>query len=150
MPYFILELILLVGIIGTGTLFSRTSLIKNPLKIAIILTGLVATVFAITCGDTFAPIAIILTHILALCYIIIGTKSNKLYEVNVGLTAIIIVIFRIIFDIDVNLLVLGFTFILSGATLLTVNMLLIKKAKKEKALVTAKNDELVEDGDLNV
>jgi transcriptional regulator with XRE-family HTH domain len=150
LPYLIINLIIYPLIIGFGAFAGRNTISKNPLKIAIILTGLVATVFAITCGDTFAPIAIILTHILALCYIVIGTKSNKLYEVNVGLIAIIIIIFRIIFDIDINLLVLGFTFILSGATLLTVNLLLLKKAKKQKLLLSAKSDELVEDGDLNV
>ncbi len=150
MPYFIINLILLPGIIGAGAFLGRVSLAKNPLKIAIILTGLLATLFAITCGDIFTPIAIVLSHILALCYIITGTKNNKLFEVNVGLIAIIIIIFRIIFDIDINLLVLGFTFILSGATLLTVNLLLLKKAKKQKLLLAAKNDELVEEGDLNV
>ena len=58
--------------------------------------------------------------------------------------------FKIITEIGLNYLALGFAFLLSGIILFRVNFLLINKSKKEKALTQNNNSELVEDGDLIV
>ncbi len=133
-PHLIIHLITIPTIMGIGAYSARTTLVKNPLKITILLLSVVSAIFAVFCGDVFVPFAIILTITLAICYIILGSKSNKLYEVNLGLLAIIIIMFRIITDIGSDYLLLGFTFLLSGAVLFIVNFLLLRKSKKEKEL----------------
>ncbi len=135
-PHLIIHLITITTIMGIGAYSAKSSLDKNPLKIAILLVGVISTIFAIFCGDVFVPFAIILTITLAICYIILGSKSNKLYEVNLGLLSIIVIMFRIITDIGSDFLLLGFTFLLSGAILFIVNFLLIRKSKKKKELPT--------------
>ena len=148
LPYFFINLITLIAIIDISAFCSRNTLVKNPLKIAILLIGSVSTVLALICADTFVPFATMLTVALSICFIIIGAKSNKLYEVNIGLISIIIIMFKLIAEIGSNYLALGFAFLISGIILFIVNFLLINKAKKE---LTLNNDsELVEDGDLNV
>ena len=149
-PYLIINLIILPAIIGIGAFLGRTTLAKNPLKIVILLIGAFSTLFALICADTFVPIATILTIALAICYIIMGSKNNKFYEVNLGLVAIIAIMFKIISEIGTDFLTLGFAFLFSGVILFTVNFLLIRKAKKEKSLTQSVDNELVEDGDLNV
>ncbi len=150
MPYLIINLVILPVIIGIGAFLGRATLTKNPLNMVILLIGTISTLFALICADTFVPIAIILTIALAICYIIMGSKNNKFYEVNLGLVAIIAIMFKIISEIGTDFLTLGFAFLLSGVILFTVNFLLIRKAKKEKALTLSNDNELVEDGDLNV
>ncbi len=150
MPYLIINLIVLPAIIGLGVFLNRTAFVKNPIKTAILLIGTISTLLSLICADTFVPFAIVLTVALAICYIIAGSKTNKLYEVNLGLVSIIAIMFKIISEIGTDYLTLGFAFLLSGVTLFTVNFLLLRKAKKEKALVNVTDSELVEDGDLNV
>ena len=150
LPYLFINLIILIAIIDIGAFCSRNTLVKNPLKIAILLIGSVSTVLALICADTFVPFATMLTVALSICFIIIGAKSNKLYEVNIGLISIIIIMFKLIAEIGSNYLALGFAFLISGIILFIVNFLLINKAKKEKELTLNNNSELVEDGDLNV
>ena len=150
LPNLFINLIILLAIIDIGAFCSRNTLVKNPLKIAILLIGSISTILALICADTFVPFAIILTVLLSISFIVIGSKSNKLYEVNIGLISIIIIMFKIITEIGSNYLALGFAFLLSGIILFIVNFLLINKSKKEKALTQNNNSELVEDGDLNV
>ncbi|MBR3832133.1 MAG: hypothetical protein IKJ72_00665, partial [Mycoplasmataceae bacterium] len=119
-------------------------------KIAILLIGRISAILALICADTFVPFAIILTVLLSICFIVIGSKLNKFYEVNIGLISIIIIMFKIITEIGSNYLALGFAFLFSGIILFIVNFLLINKSKKEKSLTQNNDSELVEDGDLNV
>ena len=149
LPYLIINLIIYPLIIGFGAFAGRNILVKNPLKIAILLIGATSTLFAVLCGDCFVPFAILLTIALAICYIIIGSKSNKLYELNVGLLAIIVIMFRIITELSENLLGIGFIFLASGVILFTVNFLLLRKAKrdKESLQVSSQVSEITDGGD---
>jgi transcriptional regulator with XRE-family HTH domain len=149
---FLLSFLFNAVVIALGYYFNRNSFAKNPLKIAILMIGSTSAFVALICCDAFAPIAIILTIALAICYIIIGSKLNKFYELNIGLIAIIVLMFKVIISFIDNLLGIGFTFLLSGIILFTVNFLLLRKAKKDKEnnMALANTSEITDGGDLNV
>lgn len=148
LPYLIINLIILPFIIGLCAFSGKSTLIKNPLKISILLIGVVSTIFAIVCGDVFIPFAIIFTVALGICFIIIGSKSNKLYELNLGLLSVIVIMFRVITELSDNLLGVGFIFLASGVILFTVNFLLLRKAKRDKESAIV-NSQIADGGDLN-
>lgn len=140
-----------LAFITSGVLLNKKQNTKNPLKISILLIGAVATLFALITCDVFVPVAFILVIALAIVFIIIGTKTNRFYELNLGLLTIIASMFRVITELEAEYLAIGFTFFASGMILFTVNFLLLRKAKRLKQLESeSSNEELVNGGDLNV
>ena len=129
--------------------FNKNSFNKNPLKIAILTIGCISTFSALIFVDSFTLVAIILTIALSVCYIILGSRLNKFYELNLGLIAILILMYRVILEYIDNLLGIGFVFILTGAVLFAVNFLLIRKAKKcaEATIADSEISEITHGGD---
>lgn len=147
----IIKLIISVILIAAGVLLNKKQNAKNPLKISILTIGSFATILSILTCDTFAVLAFLLINALSIIFIIIGTKTNRFFELNLGLITIIFSMFRIITEFETDYLGLGFTFLISGIILFTVNFLLLRKAKKEKQKELESSDnELVNGGDLNV
>ena len=146
---FLLNLIVNTVVIGLSYYFNKNTITKNPLNIAILSIGCISAFSALIYCDTFTPIAIFLTVALSVCYIIIGSRLNKFYELNLGLIAILILMYRVILEYIDNLLGIGFVFILTGAVLFAVNFLLIRKAKKcaEATIADSEISEITHGGD---
>lgn len=146
---FFLNLVVYAVVIGLSCYFNKNSFDKNPLKIAILTIGCISTFSALIFVDYFTLVAIILTIALSVCYIILGSKLNKFYELNLGLIAILILMYRVILEYIDNLLGIGFTFIFTGVILFSVNFVLLRKAKKEKESLISNSQvsEITDGGD---
>lgn len=148
---FFLNLVVYAVVIGLSCYFNKNSFSKNPLKIAILSIGCFSSFSALIFVDSFTIIAIILTITLSVCYIILGSRLNKFYELNLGLISILILMYRVILEYIDNLLGIGFTFIFTGVILFSVNFVLLRKAKKEKESLVANSQvsEITGGGDSN-
>ncbi|MBR2877206.1 MAG: DUF2157 domain-containing protein [Clostridia bacterium] len=147
---YIIQVILCAGFILWGVISGRKNLVKNPLKISILLCGISATITSLICGDVFVPVALLICVALALCFIITGAKANRFYEMNLGLLTFIVLIFRVITDLNADYLAVGFTFFASGIILFTFNFLLSRRNKEIKKKLVNTDNEISNGGETDV
>lgn len=115
-----------------GVFFGRNAFIKNYAKIIMLVTGVIGTIATLVTWDSFSVLAFILAMVQAVTYIVYGSINNKFYDLNLGLLALFVLMFRVLFVFDLNLIVTGVLFFVFGAALLVVNLIIIKKSKKAK------------------
>ena len=80
--------------------------------------------------------------IASVLFMISGTKENNFLDFNIGLTALLVCLVRIIIIFSEDILLLAIIMLIAGIALLTTNLALLKKAKKEKATPQINGGEL--------
>lgn len=118
--------------IALGIFFGRNTFAKNYEKIILLITSVIGVVATLVTCDNFPVLAFILAMVQSVTYIVYGSRNNKFFDLNIGLLALFVLMFRILFVFDLNLIAAGVLFFGFGATLLVVNLIIIKRSKKAK------------------
>ena len=137
---FIIKILTATALITFGFISGKKTFEKNPAKLILCITGIVATLAALFTGDSFSTFAVILAAITGIVLIVSGSGNNKFFDLNIGLITLMILIFELIYKLDLDFLALGILFMVSGAILLGVNFTLVKKAKRDKLKIAQEND----------
>ena len=114
----------------------------NKVKLLKCITGIAITALTFIFCDDVPVAAIVIAMIASVLFMISGTKENNFLDFNIGLTALLVCLVRIIIIFSEDILLLAIIMLIAGIALLTTNLALLKKAKKEKATPQINGGEL--------
>jgi hypothetical protein len=121
------------GMILAGFVLNSKDVKQSKVKLFKCICGIAITVLAFIYCDDIPDAAIVIAMINAVLFMVSGTKENNFLDFNIGLTSLLICLVRIIIKFSEDILILAIIMLVSGIALLTTNLALLKKAKKEKA-----------------
>ncbi len=133
-----------------GFFFSRNTFKKDVTKIITVVVGSIGAFLALITFDNFQVGAFVLSTVLAVTYIVFGARNMKFFELNIGLLAVFVLMFRVVFFFDLNLIAIGILFLSCGLALFVANICLIIKSKKDKSKSGNNSVEIGEGVDHNV
>ncbi len=128
---------------AVGFIAGEKHLEGNGAKTAFCVLGVLNTVFGILVSYFGVSVVLSLrfyavTISQAIVLIIKGAQEKKYYSLNIGLLMLIALMFASISIFSMDLLVVGFMFLISGAALFVANFYITRKIKKEEKVLAEK------------
>ena len=138
----IFKWLLCAGMILAGFMLNGKDFKQNKVKLLKCITGIAITALTFIFYDDVPVAAIVIAMIASVLFMISGTKENNFLDFNIGLIALLVCLVRIIIIFSEDILLLAIIMLIAGIALLTTNLALLKKAKKEKATPQINGGEL--------
>ena len=141
--YTAIQIISVVALAALATAAAAKNFKKNKLRPlrCIFVLGMLFTFFILSGFDEFIYAYVLLALAYGITLLIEALGEVDLFKVNVGLLTICAAVVCVLWSIDLSVITIGIVFVASGAALLTVNGVTIKKMKKAKEQLSVADGE---------